>query len=137
MLLNQKAQKYIKSSHLSTYSSKSKSSHTSTSHSTTKPSHSGSRDSSSKNKSNKNETNKSRSKVVIAKIQAPESVIPTAPPKVILKRKEIQVQTPKPDPPNEISTSQATPAEQILPLIHSASLDKEFESTNESQDMPM
>ena len=114
-----------------------KSLHSSTSNSTTKHSHSGSHDSSNKTKSNNTEPINFGSKVVISRIQAPESVIPTDPPKIILKRKEIQVYTPRPRPPEEITTFQAPPAEQPPPLTHLASLDKEFESINESQDMPM
>ena len=70
-------------------------------------------------------------------MHAPESEIPTVPPKIILKRKEIQVYTPRPGPPEETTNSQVPPAEQVLPLIQSANIDKEFESINESQDMPM
>ena len=78
-----------------------------------------------------------KGKVVIAKIQDVERAIPTAPPKIILKRKEIRIYTPKPSPTEEITTFQAPQAEQSLPLTDVASLDKEFESINESQDMSM
>ena len=76
--------------------------------------------------------NRTGSKLVVKRIQVSEVTVPTAPPKIILKRKEIQISPPitklpaNLEPPAQVKEVEANQPAEL----------EDFEMINESQDLP-